>query len=229
MQTILQYTTLRPVTRPAIHRKRPSLLRKGVILQHDNAAPHKARQTVEKVAMMGRELLPHPPYSADLAASDFQPFGPLKVVSGRTYTIVFRWLVECWERYVAGRLFWKIIKTLFLHSATSTGYLFNTRLLINFVYSCTSFICTSHHPISKTLSLRQHQSVLVDGFGRPAVPATSSNGWDSNLVSAVSYTLHQPPGSLYCHHCNNSLTLTYLINGSWKLFFLNEPFLSLDY
>ena len=54
----------------------------GVILQHDNAAPHKARQTVEKVAMMGRELLPHPPYSADLAASDFQPFGPLKEFLG---------------------------------------------------------------------------------------------------------------------------------------------------
>jgi len=33
----------------------------SVILQHDNAPPHKARQTVEKVAMMGRELLPHPP------------------------------------------------------------------------------------------------------------------------------------------------------------------------
>jgi len=82
MQTILQYTTLRPVTRPAIHRKRPSLLRKGVILQHDNAAPHKARQTVEKVAMMVRELLPHPPYSPDLAASNFQPFGPLKEFLG---------------------------------------------------------------------------------------------------------------------------------------------------
>ena len=27
----------------------------SVILQHDNAPPHKARQTVEKVAMMGRE------------------------------------------------------------------------------------------------------------------------------------------------------------------------------
>jgi len=35
--------------RPAIRRKRPNLLWKGVMLQHDNAAPHK---TVEKVAMM---------------------------------------------------------------------------------------------------------------------------------------------------------------------------------
>jgi len=50
----------------------------------------------------------------------------------------------------------------------------------------------------------------------------------SNLVSAVSHMLHQPPGTLYRHHCNNSLTLTHL-NGSWKLFFLNEPLPSLDY
>jgi len=76
--TLLQYTTLRPVTWPAIRRKRPNLLRKGVMLQHDNAAPQKARQTVEKVAVMGCQLLPHPPYSPDLAPSDFQPFGLLK-------------------------------------------------------------------------------------------------------------------------------------------------------
>jgi len=62
-----------------------------------------------------------------------------------------------------------------LHSATSTGYLFNTGLPINSVYVCISFISTRHHPISKTLSLRQHQSVLVDGLGPPAVPATSSH------------------------------------------------------
>ena len=76
------------------------------------------------------------------------------------------------------------------------------------------------------LSLQQHQSVLMDVFGPPAVPATSSHGWDSNLVSAVSRLLHQPPGTLYRHHCNNSLTLTHL-NGSWKLFFSNKPFLRL--
>ena len=78
------------------------------------------------------------------------------------------------------------------------------------------------YPISKTLSLRQHQSVFVDGFGQPAVPATSSHGWDSNLVSAVSRRpmLHQPPGTLYCHHCNNSLTPTHLNCSFWTSFFL---------
>ena len=60
---LLQYTIPRPVTWPAICRKRPNSLWNGVILQHDNAPPHKACQTVEKVAMMGRELPPHPPCS----------------------------------------------------------------------------------------------------------------------------------------------------------------------
>jgi len=52
---------------------RPNLLWKDLILQHDNASPQKARQTVEKVAMMRWQLLQHPPYSLDLASSDFQP------------------------------------------------------------------------------------------------------------------------------------------------------------
>jgi len=73
--------------------------------------------------------------------------------------------------------------------------LFNTGLPINFVYLCTLFISTRHHPMLQTLSLPEDQSVLVDGFGQPAVSATSNHGWDSNLVSAVSHMLHQPPGT----------------------------------
>jgi len=43
--------------------KTTKFVTKGVILQHDNAPPHKARQTVEQVAMTGWQLLPHPPCS----------------------------------------------------------------------------------------------------------------------------------------------------------------------
>jgi len=68
---------------PAVRRKRPDLLKKGVILQHDNAPPHRARQTVEKIEEMGWKLLQHLPYSPDLAPSDFRLFGPLKESLGR--------------------------------------------------------------------------------------------------------------------------------------------------
>ena len=114
------YTTLRPVTWPPVRRKRPNLLRKGVVLHHGNAASHKASQIVEKVALMGRKLLPHPPYISDLAPSDFQPFGLLKQSLGGLkfqdeqqhvlkffhitdkdfYATGFRQLVERWERCV---------------------------------------------------------------------------------------------------------------------------------
>jgi len=71
-------TLLSDQLRPAIRRRRSGLLQKGVILQHDNAPPQRARQTVEKIEVMGWELLQHPPYSPDLVPSDFHLFGPQK-------------------------------------------------------------------------------------------------------------------------------------------------------
>ncbi len=60
----------------ALEEKRPWLLEGGgkVILQHDNARPHTAKLTKEKIDMLGWEVLPHPPYSPDLAPSDYHLF-----------------------------------------------------------------------------------------------------------------------------------------------------------
>jgi histone-lysine N-methyltransferase SETMAR len=49
-----------------------------MLIQHDNARPHVSLRTKEAIARFGRNVLPHPPHSPHLAASDFHLFGPLK-------------------------------------------------------------------------------------------------------------------------------------------------------
>ncbi|GFS13845.1 histone-lysine N-methyltransferase SETMAR [Elysia marginata] len=62
----------------AICRKKPGLLRRGVVLQHDNPTPHSANLTQQWVPRYGWEILPHPVHSPRLAFSDFHLFGPSK-------------------------------------------------------------------------------------------------------------------------------------------------------
>ena len=62
-----------------IQRKRPQLARRGdILLQHDNARPHKAIVTQKKISDLGWEVLSHPSYSPDLAPSDFHLFRSLQ-------------------------------------------------------------------------------------------------------------------------------------------------------
>ena len=61
-----------------IKNKRRGLQLRGVILLQDNARPHTAAKTLAKIEDLGWKLLTHPPYSPDLAPSDFHLFGPLK-------------------------------------------------------------------------------------------------------------------------------------------------------
>ena len=57
----------------AIEEKR-SRLNNEVLLQHDNARPHVAKMTKSVIEELGWEILPHPPYSPDLAPTDFHLF-----------------------------------------------------------------------------------------------------------------------------------------------------------
>jgi histone-lysine N-methyltransferase SETMAR len=65
----------------AFQRKHPVQLTRGVLLQHDNARPHTARATQERIQELQWGLLEHPPYSPDLAPSDFHLSDPLKTTS----------------------------------------------------------------------------------------------------------------------------------------------------
>ena len=44
----------------------------------DNARPHVAARTMDTIQKLKWIVLPHPPYSLDLAPSDYHLFGPLK-------------------------------------------------------------------------------------------------------------------------------------------------------
>jgi len=50
----------------------------GVVIIHDNAFPHTAAATQNLITTFGWEQFDHPPYSPDLAPSDFHLFLPLK-------------------------------------------------------------------------------------------------------------------------------------------------------
>lgn len=56
------------------HDKNPA----EILILHDNARPHTSLRTREHLKKLGWTTLPHPPYSPDLAPSDFHLFGPLK-------------------------------------------------------------------------------------------------------------------------------------------------------
>jgi len=54
--------------------KRRRKVTKGVLFLHDNAAAHRALATQKKLAYLGFQCLDHPPYSPDLAQSDYRLF-----------------------------------------------------------------------------------------------------------------------------------------------------------
>ena len=64
----------------------PTRRRSRLLLHHDNAAPHKARLTVQFLEQQGITLLPHPPYSPDLAPCDFWLFPKIKgAIAGKQF------------------------------------------------------------------------------------------------------------------------------------------------
>ena len=72
----------------------------NVLLQHDNARPHTSIRTMEAITSFRWTVIPHPPYSPDLALSDYHFFGPMKEgLRGNRYgddnevkTAVLNWL-----------------------------------------------------------------------------------------------------------------------------------------
>ncbi|GFV10856.1 histone-lysine N-methyltransferase SETMAR [Trichonephila clavipes] len=72
----------------ALQQKRSELInRKGVVFHQDNARPHTSLVTRQKLLQLERDTMPHPPYSPDLAPSDYYLFRSLQnFLDGKTFT-----------------------------------------------------------------------------------------------------------------------------------------------
>ena len=71
----------------AIKKKRPYMAKEKPLFQQDNAPVHKSIKTMVKLNDLRFELLPHPPYSPDLAPSDFYLFADLKkMLQGKRFS-----------------------------------------------------------------------------------------------------------------------------------------------
>ena len=69
--------------------ERPHLKKKKVLFHQDNALCHKSMKMITKLHELGFELLPHPPYSPDLAPSDYFLFTNLKrMLAGKKFNVV---------------------------------------------------------------------------------------------------------------------------------------------
>ena len=96
------YAALLGRLREAVKKERRGKLSRGVLLLHDNAPPHTSHLATSAIHNCGFEVLTHPPYSPDLAPSDFHLFANLKkVLGGSRFTqeseakaFVTEWLTE---------------------------------------------------------------------------------------------------------------------------------------
>jgi histone-lysine N-methyltransferase SETMAR len=78
-------------------RVRPHKIIAEILLQCNSAQPHTSFRTQEAIAKLGWTILSHPPYSPDLAPSDFNLFGALKdAIQGKCLAVMMRLLKMKW-------------------------------------------------------------------------------------------------------------------------------------
>ncbi|UYV64389.1 B52 [Cordylochernes scorpioides] len=106
MLCVCRYEQQMHSLREALNEIRSELREKHnkLILQHDNAPAHNATVVKNTIKDLGWELLPHPPYSPDLAPSVYHLFTSLgHVLKKQEFSnsdILRKWLVDCdeWQR-----------------------------------------------------------------------------------------------------------------------------------
>ncbi|CAH2095448.1 unnamed protein product [Euphydryas editha] len=88
----------------ALKEKRPQYYSRHdkIILLHDNALSHVAVPVKNYLKTLDWKVLPHPPYSPDIAPSDYHLFRLMaNALSEQRFTYGIRMLPERWERVFA--------------------------------------------------------------------------------------------------------------------------------
>ena len=81
------YVKILQKLKKTIQRKRKNKWESGVLLLHDNASSHTCRAAQSEIQTLGFTQVTHPPYSPDLAPSDYHLFPKMKeFLRQRTFT-----------------------------------------------------------------------------------------------------------------------------------------------
>jgi len=84
------YSSLLGQLKDILKEKRHGKFTKGVLILHDNAPAHRALATQKKMTYLGFQCPDHPPYSPDLAPSDYHLLPGLKKTIERSPFFVRR-------------------------------------------------------------------------------------------------------------------------------------------
>ena len=126
-------------------KKRRRLFRDGfhnIHYLHDNATPHSAAVTCDKLREIGFNVLPHPSYSPDLAPSDFYLFSALKsVVRGNNFSsaaeitfVVNNWTVSKSKDFFSDGI--KILPDRWQKCVNHNGEYFEHLRNHDYIYKC---------------------------------------------------------------------------------------------
>jgi len=72
------YVSLLVQLKEILKKKRRGKVTKGILFLHDNVPAHRTLATQKKLAYLGFHSLDHPPYSPELAPSDYHLFSGLR-------------------------------------------------------------------------------------------------------------------------------------------------------
>ena len=99
------YSSLLVQMKDILKEKRRGKVTKGELFLHDNAPAHRALATQKKLPYLGFQCLDHPPYSPDMAPSDYHVFPELKKTIERSPFFVRRRGHRCRGDLVGGTNF----------------------------------------------------------------------------------------------------------------------------